>query len=160
MQRFEELKHYLHSNFVELDHAIRALLLGLTAKTHVFLLGPPGTAKSHLAEVLCDALELKPFRFLFTDEAKHKDIFGIQSIQALKEDKDVLITEGKLPQAEMAYLDEIWKANASVVNMLLGSKRRKVHQRRTDGRCPLFLPLPAPTKFRKTRLGEQSTTGF
>ena len=41
MQRFEEFKNYLHSNFVELDHAIRALLLGLTAKTHVFLLGPP-----------------------------------------------------------------------------------------------------------------------
>jgi MoxR-like ATPase len=36
--------------------------VGLTAKTHVFLLGPPGTAKSHLAEVLCDALELKAFR--------------------------------------------------------------------------------------------------
>ena len=74
MQRFEELKNYLHSNFVELDHAIRALLLGLTAKAHVFLLGPPGTAKSHLAEVLCDALELKAFRFLFTDETKHKDL--------------------------------------------------------------------------------------
>ena len=123
MQRFEELKNYLHSNFVELDHAIRALLLGLTAKTHVFLLGAPGTAKSHLAEVLCDALELKAFRFLFTDEAKHKDIFGIQSIQALKEDKDVLITEGKLPEAQVAYLDEIWKANASVVNMLLWALR-------------------------------------
>ena len=123
MQRFEELKNYLHSNFVELDHAIRALLLGLTAKAHVFLLGPPGTAKSHLAEVLCDSLELKAFRFLFTDETKHKDIFGIQSIQALKEDKDVLITEGKLPEAEVAYLDEIWKANASVVNMLLWALR-------------------------------------
>ena len=123
MQRFEELKNYLHSNFVELDHAIRAILLGLTAKAHVFLLGPPGTAKSHLAEVLCDALELKAFRFLFTDETKHKDIFGIQSIQALKEDKDVLITEGKLPEAEVAYLDEIWKANASVVNMLLWALR-------------------------------------
>jgi MoxR-like ATPase len=123
MQRFEELKNYLHTNFVELDHAIRAILLGLTAKAHVFLLGPPGTAKSHLAEVLCDSLELKAFRFLFTDETKHKDIFGIQSIQALKEDKDVLITEGKLPVAEMAYLDEIWKANASVVNMLLWALR-------------------------------------
>jgi MoxR-like ATPase len=123
MQRFEELKNYLHSNFVELDHAIRALLLGLTAKAHVFLLGPPGTAKSHLAEVVCDALDLKAFRFLFTDETKHKDIFGIQSIQALKEDKDVLITKGKLPEAEVAYLDEIWKANASVVNMLLWALR-------------------------------------
>jgi len=123
MQQFEELKDYLHSNFVELDHAIRALLLGLTAKAHVFLLGPPGTAKSHLAEVICDSLELKSFRFLFTDETKHKDIFGIQSIQALKEDKDVLITEGKLPVAEVAYLDEIWKANASVVNMLLWALR-------------------------------------
>jgi MoxR-like ATPase len=123
MQRFEELKNYLHSNFVELDHAIRALLLGLTAKAHVFLLGPPGTAKSHLAEVVCDALELKSFRFLFTDETKHKDIFGIQSIQALKEDRDVLITQGKLPEAEVAYLDEIWKANASVVNMLLWALR-------------------------------------
>ena len=123
MQKFEEFKHYLHSNFVELDHAIRAILLGLTAKAHVFLLGPPGTAKSHLAEVLCDALDLKSFRFLFTDETKHKDIFGIQSIQALKEDKDVLITQGKLPEAEVAYLDEIWKANASVVNMLLWALR-------------------------------------
>ena len=138
MQRFEELKNYLHSNFVELDHAIRALLLGLTAKAHVFLLGPPGTAKSHLAEVICDALELKSFRFLFTDETKHKDIFGIQSIQALKEDKDVLITEGKLPEAEVAYLDEIWKANASVVNMLLWALR---DGKFTNGGMAVKMPL-------------------
>ena len=123
MQQFEELKNYLQANFVELDNAIRALLLGLTAKAHVFLLGPPGTAKSHLAEVVCDSLDFKAFRFLFTDETKHKDIFGIQSIQALKEDRDVLITQGKLPEAEVAYLDEIWKANASVVNMLLWALR-------------------------------------
>ncbi len=79
MQRFEELKNYLHSNFVELDHAIRALLLGLTAKAHVFLLGPPGTAKSHLAEVVCDALDLKAFRFLFTDETKLSGPCGTES---------------------------------------------------------------------------------
>jgi len=138
MQRFEELKNYLHSNFVELDHAIRALLLGLTAKAHVFLLGPPGTAKSHLAEVLCDSLELKAFRFLFTDETKHKDIFGIQSIQALKEDRDVLITQGKLPEAEVAYLDEIWKANASVVNMLLWALR---DGKFTNGGTTVKMPL-------------------
>ena len=138
MQSFEELKNYLHSNFVELDHAIRTLLLGLTAKAHVFLLGPPGTAKSHLAEVLCDSLELKAFRFLFTDETKHKDIFGIQSIQALKEDKDVLITEGKLPEAEVAYLDEIWKANASVVNMLLWALR---DGKFTNGARTVKMPL-------------------
>ena len=35
----------------------------------------------------------------------------------------MLITEGKLPEAEVAYLDEIWKANASVVNMLLWALR-------------------------------------
>ena len=123
MQKFEEFKHYLHSNFVEPDHAIRAILLGLTAKAHVFLTWSSRNRQEPLAEVLCDALELKAFRFLFTDETKHKDIFGIQSIQALKEDKDVLITEGKLPEAEVAYLDEIWKANASVVNMLLWALR-------------------------------------
>jgi len=123
MQKLEELKRYLHSNFVELDHAVQAILLGLAARAHVFLLGPPGTAKSHLADVVCDALELKSFRFLFTDETKFKDIFGIQSIQALKEDRDLLITDGKLPQAEVAYLDEIWKANASIVNMLLWALR-------------------------------------
>ena len=123
MQKLEELKTYLNSNFVEMEHAIKAVLLGLTARAHVFLLGPPGTAKSHLAEVVCDALALKSFRHLFTDETKFKDIFGIQSIQGLKEDKDILITDGKLPQAEIAYLDEIWKANASVVNMLLWALR-------------------------------------
>jgi hypothetical protein len=44
MQKFEELKNYLHSNFVELDRAIRALLWGLTAKPTSFYLalrGPP-----------------------------------------------------------------------------------------------------------------------
>ncbi len=50
MQKLEELKNYLNSNFVEMEHAIKAVLLGLTARAHVFLLGPPGTAKSHLAE--------------------------------------------------------------------------------------------------------------
>ena len=65
MQQFEELKNYLQANFVELDNAIRALLLGLTAKAHVFLLGPPGTAKSHLAEVLCDSLDVQSLQISF-----------------------------------------------------------------------------------------------
>ena len=94
MQRFEELKTLSSFELRRAGPCNPGTPPGLNSKSPCFFARSAWNGEEPLAEVLCDSLELKAFRFLFTDETKHKDIFGIQSIQALKEDKDVLITRG------------------------------------------------------------------
>lgn len=106
-------------NLVERDEESRLVVLALLAKEHLLLLGPPGTAKSALGRRLSKLCGGIFFQRLLTRFTTPEEIFGPLSLRALENDEYRRCTEGFLPTASVAFLDEIFKANSAILNTLL-----------------------------------------
>ncbi|TVQ91570.1 MAG: AAA family ATPase [Deltaproteobacteria bacterium] len=121
------ITHKLRRILEALDHALvergpqaRAVLLALLAGQHALLLGPPGTAKSLLARSLCQVFDgASYFEYLLSRFTHPDELFGPVSIPGLKNEDYRRLTQGFLPRAHVAFLDEIFKANSAILNSLL-----------------------------------------
>lgn len=121
----QALETQLNTVFIERQAAVRAVLVALLARQHAVLLGPPGTAKSDLIASLARLIGgptgggLATFSYLMTRYTTPDELFGPVSIQGLKQDEYRRLTTARLPEAEIAFLDEVWKASSSILNALL-----------------------------------------
>ena len=59
---------------------------------------------------------LRPSNLLYVSA---QELFGPLSMRALEEDQYVRQTDGYLPDAAVAFIDEIFKANSAILNTLL-----------------------------------------
>jgi MoxR-like ATPase len=121
----QALEAQLNTLFIERQPAARAVLVALLARQHAVLLGPPGTAKSDLIATLARLIAgpagggLTTFSYLMTRFTTPDELLGPVSVQGLKRDEFRRLTAARLPEAEIAFLDEIWKASSSILNALL-----------------------------------------
>ncbi len=115
----QKILNELSKPFVGREEEAKVILLALLTKEHAVLIGEPGTAKSALIRRAAQILNMKCFMYLLTKYTEPAELFGPLDINALKDGKYVRITSHKLPEAEIAFLDEIFKANSAILNTLL-----------------------------------------
>src|SRR3954465_16072435 len=128
--------------FVEKQELIDLMVVAGIAGEPLLLVGPPGTAKSDLVLKFKDALGLGEddyFEYMLTRFTEPSEIIGPIDIARLRDGRYIRREQGKLPTARLAFLDEIFKSNSAILNILLTIiNERKFYQ---DG-------VPQPVRLR------------
>nr|WP_048087644.1 AAA family ATPase [Metallosphaera yellowstonensis] len=128
----------LYAPFVGREEEAKVLTLALLTKEHVVLIGEPGTAKSALARRAAELLNAKFFMYLLTKYTEPAELFGALDVNALKQGIYKRITKDRLPESELAFLDEIFNANSAILNALLSLLNERVLY---DGYNVIKVPL-------------------
>ena len=120
LNKVNEIKKYLCIKFVEREELIDALFISLVAKQNLLLIGPPGTAKSELITQFANFIDgANYFQWLLTRFSTPEELFGPVSLSDLEQGIYKRNNDGKLPEANIAFIDEIFKANSAILNSLL-----------------------------------------
>lgn len=137
--RLTSLARSLEARFLGKDEVIRLLLIATVAGEHAVLIGPPGTAKSALIRTFAKLIQAQYFEYLLTRFTEPNEIFGPVDINAFREGRYERRTAGMLPEAEIVFLDEVFKSNSAILNALLTLLNERKY---TSGgavlRCPLL----------------------
>ena len=115
IEKFAKLSKELSKNLIGKEEIIKYALFALISKENVLLVGPPGTAKSEIARRMSQVIkDGKYFEYLLTKFTTPEDIF-------------MRNTDGYLSNVNVAFLDEIFKANSSILNSLLTIINEKIY---------------------------------
>src|SRR3954451_17853484 len=141
-KRLNRFRTSLGRFFVGKQELIDLMLIAAVAQEPLLLVGPPGTAKSDLVLKFKDALGLGEddyFEYMLTRFTEPSEIIGPIDISLLREGRYVRREQGKLPTARLAFLDEIFKSNSAILNILLTIiNERKFYQ----------VGMPVPVRLR------------
>ncbi len=123
---------------VERESLVETIALAAVAGEHVLVIGPPGTAKSEAVRRVARAAGGRYFEYLLGRFTEPSEIFGPIDLRRLREGVVETETSGMLPEAELAFLDEVFKGSTAILNTLLGILNERVFRRgHSVVRCPL-----------------------
>ena len=129
-----DLLDTLKQEYVGKDEVVDLLGICLVAGENLFLLGPPGTAKSAIVRSLASRLDGRVFDYLLTRFTEPSELFGPFDIRKLRDGELLTNTEGMLPEADVVFLDELLNANSAILNSLLMALNERIFRRGRETR--------------------------
>jgi len=128
LDKVQAVRLDLEKNLLERETVIELAMLALLIGEHLLLLGPPGTAKSLLVRSVCERIQNATyFERLLTRFSTPEELFGPLSLPALENGRYERIRAGTLLEALIGFIDEIWKANSSILNSLLSVANERIY---------------------------------
>jgi len=116
---FQQVATNLNRQFLDKEELIRLMIISTIAGEHAVIIGPPGTAKSAIIRAFARLIDARYFEYLLTRFTEPNEIFGPVDIQAFREGTYQRRTASMLPESEIVFCDEIFKANSAILNALL-----------------------------------------
>ncbi len=128
IRRLDTIQRELGDRYVDRDPAIRLLVLAAVCREHLLLIGPPGTAKTGLIDQFCRSVNAVQFRYLLTRFTEPSELFGPLDIKEFEAGNYRINTRNMLPEAQIAFLDEVFQGSSAILNTLLTLlNERKFH---------------------------------
>lgn len=119
-ERLRALADELNQRFVGREREIRAAVLALASGEPLYWEGPPGTAKTSIVEALSQLVGGRYFYYQAHEFAEPDEVLGPLDVVALRERGEYRrITTGYLPEADIVFIDEIYRASGAFLNMLI-----------------------------------------
>lgn len=148
ISKVSKIIEQLNASYIERENEITMLVVALISSTNAFLHGPAGTGKSQLTEDLSRKISgSNYFRILMGKTTEPSEVFGPVSLLAMKNDTYKVNTENKLPTAQIAFVDEVFKANSAILNSLLTIMNEKLFFNDTVEEVPLISMIGASNEF-------------
>jgi len=123
---------------VEREVLVDLVALAAVAGEHLLVIGPPGTAKSEAVRRAARATGASTFEYLLGRFTEPSEIFGPVDLRKLREGLVETETRGMLPEAEFAFLDEVFAGSTAILNTLLGILNERTFRR---GHTHVSVPL-------------------
>jgi MoxR-like ATPase len=156
-EKFAAARKELSAALIEREDEVDLVLTALVANEHVLLVGPPGCGKSLLLDSVLSWTGGTKFAILLTKFTTLEELVGPISLSALKADKYLRVTTGKLPEADYAFCDEVFKGSSAILNCLLKILNERVYDA-GDGvakKVPLKLCLAASNEWASPDTGKE-----
>src|SRR3954466_6523558 len=161
-EKFAATRGELSAALIERDEEIDLVLTALVAQEPVLLVGQPGCAKSLLLDALMGWMHGKRFSILLNRFSTPEEVLGPISVTGLKSDVYRRVTAGKLPEADLAFLDEVFKASSAILNTLLKILNERTHEvgDGTSIEVPLKLCVAAGNEWPSPETGKELSALF
>src|SRR3954454_7945734 len=157
--KFATARRELSEALIERDQEIDLTLTGLVARENVLLVGPPGCAKSLLLDSLMNWMKGRKFSILLNRFSCPEELLGAISVAGLKSDCYRRVTTGKLPEADLAFIDEVFKGSSAILNTLLKILNERTYEvgDGTTVKVPLRLAVGASNEWPSPETGKELT---
>ena len=149
LQKLEGIRQALNAKYVERENVVEGILVALLSRQHMLMIGPAGTAKSALSVELAEIVQgTTYFQWLLTRFSTPEEVFGPLSLKDLEKGIYKRNTISKMPEANLVFLDEIFKANSAILNSLLTLINERIfYNDATPVRVPLISVIGASNEY-------------